>query len=56
MTIARAVAALSLLTALVRPLGAQIGAPPSGRCRFILDNVQGSHLYTVKLPSGQYNS
>ena len=56
MTIARAVAALSLLTTLVRPLGAQIGAPPSGRCRFVLDNVQGSHLYTVKLPSGQYNS
>jgi lipopolysaccharide export system protein LptA len=56
MTIARAVTVLGLLTALVRPLGAQIGAPPSGRCRFVFDNVPASHLYTVKLPSGQYNS
>ena len=38
------------------PMRAQIGAPPSGRCRFVLDNVPGSHLVTLKLPSGQYNS
>ena len=56
MTIARAVTALGLLAALVRPLGAQIGAPPSGRCRFIMENVPGSQLSMVKLASGQYNT
>jgi hypothetical protein len=55
-TIGRLLLALALVAAVAPSLGAQIGAPPSGRCRFILDAIPGAHLYTVKLPSGQYNS
>jgi hypothetical protein len=53
-TLARALLCLVLAAPLARPLGAQ--AAPSGRCRFIFDNIPSSHLFAVKLPSGQRNS
>jgi hypothetical protein len=54
MMLARALLCLGLAVPFARPLAAQ--AAPSGRCRFIFDNIPTSHLFTVKLPSGQYNS
>jgi hypothetical protein len=56
MTASRILACAAALLLVAGPARAQIGAPPSGRCRFILDNVPGNHLTTTKLPSGQYNS
>jgi hypothetical protein len=56
MRIARILECVAALVLVSSPVHAQIGAPPSGRCRFVLDNVPGSHLVTLKLPSGQYNS
>ncbi len=56
MSIARMLACAAALALIASPMRAQIGAPPSGRCRFVLDNVPGSHLSVLKLPSGQYNS
>jgi hypothetical protein len=50
---------VTALSALVLPLcsaAAQVGQAPSGRCQFVFDNIPTSHLNTVKLPSGQYNS
>ncbi|HKP15404.1 MAG TPA: hypothetical protein VJT85_05045 [Gemmatimonadaceae bacterium] len=56
MTTARILGCVAALALFARPMHAQIGAPPSGRCRFVLDNVPQAHIYAVKLPSGQYNS
>ena len=56
MRIARVLGCATALVLVAGPLGAQIGAPPSGRCRFVLDPVPEGHLTTVKLPSGQYNT
>ncbi len=35
---------------------AQVGAAPSGKCRFELDRSPSTHLDSHKLPSGQYNN
>jgi lipopolysaccharide export system protein LptA len=56
MTPSRILGCVAALVLVAGPVQAQIGAPPSGRCRFVLDNVPGNHLTTMKLPSGQYNS
>jgi len=56
MRLPRILGCVAALVLVAGPVRAQIGAPPSGRCRFVLDNVPGNHLFTVKLPSGQYNS
>jgi lipopolysaccharide export system protein LptA len=56
MTPSRILGCVAALVLVASPVRAQIGAPPSGRCRFVLDNVPGNHLTTMKLPSGQYNS
>jgi hypothetical protein len=51
--LARALLGLLLAAPLAAPLAAQA---PGGRCRFVFKNPPSSHLFTVKLPSGQYNS
>jgi lipopolysaccharide export system protein LptA len=56
MTFSRAVLCAVLSLAIAGPLAAQIGPAPSGRCQFVFDNIPTSHLQTIKLPSGQYNS
>ena len=56
MTLARIFGCVASLALVASPLRAQIGAPPSGRCRFVFDAVPAAHIYAVKLPSGQYNS
>ncbi|MFL5617589.1 MAG: hypothetical protein ACJ79A_04240 [Gemmatimonadaceae bacterium] len=56
MSLARILGCVASLAVVASPMRAQIGAPPSGRCRFVLDEVPGNHLSVVKLPSGQYNS
>ncbi|PYP80152.1 MAG: hypothetical protein DMD35_05200 [Gemmatimonadetes bacterium] len=56
MNVTRILGCVASFLLVASPLRAQIGAPPSGRCRFIFDNVPAAHLSTVKLPSGQYNS
>jgi hypothetical protein len=52
--IARALLCVLITALLARQLAAQ--AAPSGRCHFVYDNIPSAHLFTVKLPSGQYNS
>ncbi len=56
MSRARVLGCIAALALVASPLRAQIGAPPSGRCRFVLDPVPEGHLTTVKLPSAQYNT
>lgn len=56
MSLARFVGCVASLVLIAAPLRAQIGAPPSGRCRFVFDPVPAAHLQTYKLPSGQYNT
>jgi lipopolysaccharide export system protein LptA len=56
MTLPRIVGCMAALLLVAGPVRGQVGPPPSGRCRFVLDNVPGNHLSVIKLPSGQYNS
>jgi hypothetical protein len=49
------IGAAMLLAPTLRAQG-RAPAAPSGRCQFVFDNIPTSHLYTLKLPSGQYNS
>lgn len=51
-----AIRGLALVLTLTAPAAAQDAPAPKGRCQFQFDQVPTAHLFTVKLPSAQYNS
>ena len=56
MSLVRTLTLTVAIAMVASPLAAQIGPPPSGRCRFELDQLPNTHSYLIKLPSGQYNT
>lgn len=48
--------AFVLSLAAILPCDAQLGSPPTGRCRFVFENTPNTSVVSVQLPSKQYNS